>query len=505
MKYTLILILACVPLVGLTARSFVDAVIGPSHLEAAPLPDPDSHDDDSIKTAASLSESSLSAAKKKLGFVDQLAATNFWDMSAKDSLTGASDELKTVVEPLQQYVLGRQLVDQFAPLADQLAAERPVASDSIDAQRKKADTARGKIEEFDKKYGAKYVDAATGEKVRGAAALFELLDRRSAGFSMEVARLDLLISIAQSLRIAREDLDKGDYKGCVDFLAADPLNKATAPETLAEIERLRKQAHFGLDFAELGDRNKAGPRNRDLLSRGDDFLVKYAKMPTAVEEAKLSQVRQWREQLEADILCAELKNIDQLEPLLERAAAVVKHKAADAKHKEQARQAVTDWFATKGFPRMQPPADLAGKQEAWTKNGQRLFGYFDLPPGVEQWRYWKDANGFNVRDPLLGDREIPRGSFSQDPAVPKYVEWTTKYNTDIARLISQPSTKDQWQAFVEWCGQTDKELISYRNRRGVGVENEPDRSCASWSFREQAAVARIVIARWDQFEQVMRN
>jgi hypothetical protein len=504
MKYTLILFLACVPLVVLTGRSFVDAVLGSGHFAVAPSSAANAHDAE-VQKAALDSKSSGDAAGTDLLFVDQLAATSLWEMPAKQSWTSAGDELKAVVEPLQQFTLGRQLVDRFAPLADRLAARRPAASDSIAERREKAETARAKIEEFNKKYRAEYVDAASGEKVRGAAALFELLDRRSNAYTAEVAKLDLLISIAKSLPIARDDLDRGQYKECAELLAADPLDQATAPETLAEIELLRKRARFGLDLAELGSRNKAGPRDRDLLLLGDAFLAKYAKVPTAAEEAKLSQVRQWRDQLEADLLCDELKKIDELEPLLERAAAVVKHKARDAKHIEQARQAVTDWLATKGFPRMQPPADLAGKQEAWTKNGQRLFGYFDLPAGVEQWRYWRDAKGFNLRDPLLGDQEIPRSSFTQDPVVPKYVEWATQYNTDTARLISQPSTKEQWQSFIEWCGQTDEDLVSYRNRRGVGVDNEPDRSCASWTFSEQAAVARTVIAKWDEFQRVMRD
>jgi hypothetical protein len=504
MKYTLVLLLACIPLIVLTVWSVVEAMQEQNRARAATTATKPAQVAELIKTAAPLAREAKEQSDKSTPLVKQLADTNLWDPQPGNTPPATTADFIPVVAAIRQMTQACQLVDAFAPVADRIAKITASPGDTSQQRRKQAEAARQELANFHKTYRGAFIDSpAGGDQVRGAAALFELVNRRVNDLGGQIDGIDLSIRVADALRDARQALAAKKYSECLNMLSTDPLRQATDEATKRELATLRVQAQYGVDRQAFDQRRAVGPSDRNLLTRANDFLALYPKSPIESDSPSHDEIKQFRARLEVDLRTAELKNFRDLEPLLTEAAEIVKLPAASEQNKAAVRGAVGDWLLARGFPRLQPPADLLDKREAWTKKGDRLLGYFDLPPGVEQWRYWKSKQGFDARNPPVGDLQIPRDSFSEDPRTPRYVQWANTYNKDTADLVERPSTKNQWQNFIKWCDAADKELEAYRHQQGVGVTNEPDRSCAGWSFRPQALLAQKLIDRWDLYQRAM--
>ena len=206
-----------------------------------------------------------------------------------------------------------------------------------------------------------------------------------------------------------------------------------------------------------------------------------------------------RDDLTLAITIADLANPPDLETLLSQAAAIFEQPGVDRATRTRVRAQAVEWLETKGFPRLDAPSDLFGKQEAITKNGQRKIGIFFLPAGAEQWRFWTDRE--NRKQRPRGDEQIARDSFERPPGAPQYVVWAQQYDDASTKLIREGGLQDDWQAFAEQCDSWQRELTAYRE--AWGVDDEPDRSCRKWSFLDAAATARTIVERWRQFEQIM--
>jgi hypothetical protein len=192
---------------------------------------------------------------------------------------------------------------------------------------------------------------------------------------------------------------------------------------------------------------------------------------------------------------------DRLRTLLREASLIIEAPDARTEDKQLARDAIANWLNSR-TPEKSVPDELRGLQEVLLKSGVRKIGIFYLPPGGEQYRYWKDVKRGATRNPLGGDEQYSKFNLVEGPTKLQYVQWADEYN-DAIRKLASGGTIQQWSSFADLCTALQKKLVEYRNRPGIGVETDPDRSFKDWEYNTQAEVARELLADWDLFQKVM--
>jgi hypothetical protein len=513
MKYIISLALSSLPLAVLTSLSIVAAVTNsrPNSVDESRNDDDGGSSKPTAGTPAvhELIEQTRGQNQRDPPLVHELAEVNLWDIQAVDVSSGdenrtRSEQLKTAIAAVRQSIRARQIVDRLSPVMDRVGHQQLAArGESLKRQQTTAEESARSIHELlNGEQHADDVDSSGNERVPGAAAVLQLVERRVENFDQQGRALGRLIEIEVALRDAGQAFDGGDYDRCLGMLAKPPLAAADSKQTLDTIAQLRQRAEYCRDWQKSMATTQSLAASRSTLRLLDSFLSLHPQALHNNEAKKHREITQRRDQLEADILVAELKDVTKLETLLDNGSALV-HRLPEKK--EEIQQIVDKWLTIRGFPAIECPADLRGKQEAWTKNNQRLLGYFRRPPNVDQWRYWRDLEGFKESKPPLGDEHIPSGSFNKDPAVPKYVQWADAYRDQIGALAKPTASRSQWTEFVKWSTAAQKELGEYQNQQGIGISEEPDRSCAAWSFQDAASFAQGVLNRWEEYQTIMAN
>lgn len=483
MRYALILFLACLPLAGLTAWSFVEA-LGPTVPAESVLPAP------ALAASRKLASDTATATAAEQPLLRALERTDLLAAKPRELSAGENARLKRLIDAWRTSQEARTLAARYAA-----AAPLPLDDDaSLSARRVHTEDTLARLREF----VADQRKASAGQ-LAGAEALFKLLDQRSKKLQGELAGYRRQDNMLASLQQASDDLDAGRYDECLAILASDSLNGMREGEAGARAQLLRKRAEYRQAGEALLARQPGGEADRQLYHAVESFLQRHPNPPAPTEAKLQAQLARKSDDLRLAVAIADLANPPDLETLLVQAAEIVAHEQVDDATRKRARARVVDWLLSKGFPRLEPPEDLLGKQEAVTKNEQRKIGIFFLPPGAEQWRYWTNRRD-RERQPR-GEEQIPRDSFRQPPAAPMYVTWAQGYNEQTARLIKQGGGRSDWQEFARRCDEWQKELTAYREK--WGVTEEPDRSCRSWTFLDAAATARTVVDRWRQFEQIL--
>ncbi len=483
MRYMLILVLACLPLVGLTAWSFFEA-LGPTEAldAAATAPNLDASRQLATDTA-------IEAAAAQL-LVRELERTDLLAEQRRELPAETAESFKRLAEAWERTQQARALAAKYA------GAMPPALDDGAPASalRTYAEDSLARLRGFT----AAEREGAAGQ-LPGVETLFKLLDERGKKLQAELARYRRDDNILAALQQAADDLDAGRYEACLAILAADPLDGVREGEVGARAQLLHKRAEYRQAGETLLGRQPAGQADRELYQAVDSFLQRHPNAPAPTEAELHARLARKRDDLQLAVAIADLANPPDLDTLLAQAAAIVGDERLDRATRQRIRAQVVEWLLSKGFPRLEPPADLLGKQEAVTKNDQRKIGVFFLPPGAEQWRFWSNRRDREQRP--RGDEQIPRDSFRQSPITPMYVAWAQEYNDLTAKLIKQGGGRSDWQEFARRCDELQQELAAYREK--WGIDEEPDRSCREWSLLDAAATARTVVERWRQFEQVL--
>lgn len=483
MRYALLLFLACLPLAGLTAWSFVEA-LGPTVPAESAKPAPD------LAASRKLARDTETAVAAEQPLLRALERTDLLAAKRRELTAAENARLKRLVDAWETSEAARALAARYAA-----TAPPPLADDaSLSARRTHAEDSLARLREF----VADERKASAGQ-LAGAEALFKLLDERGKKLQVELAGYRRQDNMLASLQQAADDLDAGRYDECLAILASESLSGVRDGDAGARAQLLRKRAEYRQEGEALLARQPSGEADRPLSQAVESFLQRHPNPPAPTEARLQTQLAKKADDLRLAVAIADLANPPDLETLLVQAAAIVAHEQVDDATRKRARARVVDWLLSKGFPRLEPPEDLLGKQEAVTKNDQRKIGIFFLPPGAEQWRYW--ANRRDRERQPRGDEQIPRDSFLQPPAAPMYVAWAQEYNEQTARLIKQGGDRSDWEEFARRCDEWQKELTAYREKWGVA--EEPDRSCREWTFLDAAATARTVVDRWRQFERVL--
>ncbi|HUY87906.1 MAG TPA: hypothetical protein VMV10_04140 [Pirellulales bacterium] len=483
MRYLLILILACLPLVVLTIASFVEAFGPEPPLDAAAQ-------DAQLAEARKLAADTAQAAAAEAPLVEALAKTDLLARQPHALPATESDTLGAIVETWKRSEHARSLaMNCLTALPPPVEDDAPAA-----ARRRGADLAARRLQDF---LAAEREPAATHGL--GADTFFKLVAERSKRLENEVAQYKREDNIASALDQAADDLNAGRYEACLALLASEPLGGLHEGDVGERVDALRKRAEYRQAAEELISRRPDGEADRDLKRAIESFLRRYPTPPSPAEADLRTQLLHRRDALTLAITIAELADPPDLETLLVQAAAIFEQPGVDEATRQRVRAQAVEWLDAKGFPRLEPPTDLIGKQEAITKSAQRKIGIFFLPTGAEQWRFWTDREHRKLRP--RGDEQIARDSFDRPPGTPQYVVWAQQYNDASAKLIRQGGSRDDWQDFARQCEAWEQELTSYRE--AWGVDEPPDRACRRWSFLGAAATARTIVERWRQFEQVL--
>ncbi|HEX5446010.1 MAG TPA: hypothetical protein VFW87_19445, partial [Pirellulales bacterium] len=414
--------------------------------------------------------------------------TGLFDTLSPELPPPASPSLVKGVERWRQSEAARRLVKKYADLGLAL----PAADSSPVVRRQRAEQGLTKLRAFTEQ-------RTNFAKVDGADDFFALLDHKAAQLENEIARYQQQDKVGDALALAIDDLNRGRYDACLKQLDVAPLSQAADADVVEQLRTLRKRAEYLRAYEELASRTTGGPADRDLYNDLQTFLRRWPDPPTPAEADQQAKTEARRDRLKMELTVASLGQATNMDSLLEAAAKIVGDNRLADGVKQDARRQVNQWLLDRAFPRLEPPDDLLGKQEAVTKSGQRKIGIFFLPPGAEQWRFWTDRK--HRQTAPRGDEQISRDGFEQPPSTPQYVTWAQAYDDQTAKLVREGGSKTDWQQLADQCESWEKDLAAYRER--WGLDDEPDRSCRDWTFRDAAATARSVLRHWDEFMQVL--
>jgi hypothetical protein len=480
MRYLTLLLLTCTPLATLTGWSLWRATSGPAQLDAAAQAD-------NLDTAKKLAEETTARVDTISPVVRELTQTNL--LAARPDILSAEPHktpLGAVVQGWRASVDARRLVRKYADLN----LTSPPADAPPAVRRKLAQSRLDKLREFAKAERSNFSEAGD---------FFSLLDHRAAELESEIAQFASQDLIDEARAQAIDDLNRGRYDACLKALDSAVLAQVTDPELVEQMRTLRKRAEYRRDFSRLDARRPAGAADRDLYNAIGEFLRTYADPPTPAEADLQAKLEARHARLETELAVASLDEVTDLDALLVRASRIVGDTQIEETIRQKARRQVVEWLERQGFPRLQPPDELFGKQEAVTKSGQRKIGIFLLPAGAEQWRFWTEKS--HRERARQGDEQISRDSFESPPATPRYVSWADDYNAESEKLIREGGGKADWQQLADRCQTWQKELVAYRQQ--WGIDQDPDRACRGWTFLDAAATARSVLRHWDEFKQLL--
>jgi hypothetical protein len=478
MRYLLILVVACSPLAALTGWSLWQAATA----QSSPVPDLDQPDAAAIvKRSNGIAEQ----AKEKSDLVKSLAEIDLLETGGQELPDAVDDKLKTA---WHASTLARRLAAQYAKAGP--INFSPEASTA--ARRREAETSLARLREFISTERQNYVG-----KLHGAEEFFVLLDRRTRQIEEEIGSYRRQDQMAEAEAAAKNDLDQGRYDACLKRLDSDPLAQAADPDQADRLQLLHKRAEYRRAWEEI-DRQGTSTADSDLFNEMQSFLRKYPDPPSSAERDLQTQLERRRDRLKSEISVHVLDQARDLDTLLAEAAQIIANKQIEEPIKRHARHQVTEWLYAH-LPKIEAPSSLLGKQEAVTKSGQRKIGMFFLPPGAEQYRFWTDRRNRSERP--RGDEQIPRGALEQPPGKPQYIVWAEQYKDRLSALVHESASRADWQQFADDCDAWQQQLVAYREQ--WGIDDDPDRSCREWSFRDAASLAHSLLRRWSQYEEIV--
>jgi len=512
MRYLGILVLTCLPLATLTARSlFVSVDVAPSGDDVVDLKPPRELAEQRKKQV----QSDESLVKDLPGLIAKRADGRLPD----DTPRAGTESLNDVVGKLRQAQPAYDLLREVKDL-------RLVRSSWLDHKsrqergewREQAESQRTRIQGF------LQANEETFRNVSGAQEVFDLFRHRVAELAAEIDVLD------EYLRFL--DLwSNADYRACVgvlDGISTDRIREPDIATRIQELVRSQKElAVFIADFFELVEvvrKLQVAPNEfqseqarmaiegcNQGLTAISSFLREHPRPPRPSCEPHHEFVRQEQKRLESQLaggqallralvtIETDISNLGEARslPELRTLAAAIQQRsqtlartvtggqAFEDRVNELVRVAIPVWLTTKGFPRKGPAdrlAQLKGPprdphQEAVVTNQERLIGRFVAPrPGLTVWRYYP------WNEPLVGPGEtILPFREGDEPATPKYVQWAEYYNYTSEELSTRCATRGDWLDFLTHCETMEQQLQQYRTNSWA-AEPEPDSWFEHWTF-----------------------
>jgi hypothetical protein len=346
------------------------------------------------------------------------------------------------------------------------------------------------------------------ETIPGVSRYFQALDRWVELLEQKVHDSKERQVIEEAIRAASNLLTSArgqeTEEECLRMLNSEPLNSVRDPVLQVDVNRLRKEIQYRLSCRQILEKKPRVAADREILKVYDDFLQLHPKAPTAKEGRAHEMVLQRRAKLHFEVAMEDLTHVSELENLLAGAFDLLREASGDQGAKVRVRSQVKNWLRVTGLPETQLPECLLGREEAVTKNGRRLIGYFylpDGPKGLVQWRYWASSEGRKPRP--RGDEQIAQEDFAESPAEPRYVRLARESNDLRQKLIRANGSKAEWQSGGTDLQRMQKDLTAYRER--WGHEEEADKSCRDWTFEPQIEYIRQIIHDWDRFRELCED
>jgi hypothetical protein len=489
MRYILTLLAACAPLACLSAWSVV--CLFRDRPASADVREIDCEE-----------ATKLTAEVNSLVQGDEAAARQWGQLDVFDSRSDKLAEANSpsavhVVESWGQVAAANDLVAQVAKALD---PPEPVANDSAKPR------IQSQLDALQALIGQQRTSAPG--TIAGSERFFQALDSRVDQLKQDARALEERRAIEKALQAATDLLKSAqkreEEEECLRMVNTDPLNSVADPELRAEVSRLRNEVQYRLSWRKLLEKKPRLVADRELLREYDDFLQRYPHAPTGQEKRAHEMLRQRRGKLHVEVALENLARVTELENLLAGAGKLLHDDNADQNAKTSVRTQVKNWLLATGLPENGSPDCLLGREEAVTKNGKRLIGYFYLPEGpksIVQWRYWisRENREANPR----GDRQIPQEDFAESPAEPKLLRLARKYDELRHKLIRAIGSKEEWQSGCIELQRMQKDLSDYHSR--WGYDEEVDKACRAWTFEPQIQTLRQLVDNWDQFRAIFED
>lgn len=501
MKYTLLLFLACTPLMWLTGRSFADLLTKPDDDATAKQTEVVPIDTAPSVELVTKTKKYVTAGQK---VIKPIAGSDLLNNRpvAPAELDAAEQaeypELHAITVACKQSQNGRELVrtvSQLAPV-DQL---QPQGADHS-AERERWIKSRG--DELAKRSAAGLValrDAVSGEDL-----IFEILDKRAEVLKKSSEEIKKLREVLAKLKEATDAFEARKDDECLKCLGEEPLKSYNDdPKIVSQLQELRKQSQYRVDLRIIAAYAPQSPHTTDQLVKYDSFLSQYPKAVLAEEDASHSQIKRARERLQIDVYLDQWGDPRALEDVLRRIEATLRLPGLTSDDKKVLTKRVVAWLEKYGIPERYPPVCLLGMSEGVTSRSERVVGVIRLSAAGNEWLFWSTVAAAKNLQKLDGERRFAKDYFAEGPDKPKFTYWSGEYTDLRKQLLEDVGAKDRWNAFVRFCETTDVAMVEYREKWGV-LEEKWDKECRDWTFKPQAKVAQQVLDNWDRFYVLFR-
>lgn len=483
MKSFLILMLGCVPLGALTARSFVELTRVDERFQL-PL------EDASRRDAPRLSVETRAQLETDRPLVRELAQADLFGAEPIPGLASApaTSNLKSLGESWPKWIRARTMVTAV------LEVEQTAAAAELEQLQEASGQLKALIAEYER------------SPPRGSQRLLRLLGRRRSTLQRRISRRELQRNGLALVERARTAFQPYHYEECMaicDQLLADYVEVLDA-SILGKVRVLKTRARFWSDAERLDRQLPAAttPAMRVAALRG--FLDGYSspKARTASEVQVLQQREQELRALESRIQAAEQSRTgtrriaefheDLPEGFPQRLAGaleILEEYPVEAV-KRRVRDDVRRWLAELVPEKsLQEPPDL---RETETTGNRVVRGFFREVKGIDG-----GVSGYKcypTHEELLHPRSAvgiyPVDSLLAAPAASVLRRCAERFNRARQQWLDRPHDRQTWTQLAELCDRLEDELRRYRDK--PGSSREP------LSFAEDAALLQHLSEELDQ-------
>jgi hypothetical protein len=478
-RYLIILVCACTPLVALIGRDYVDMAAAPGASAVEP-----EHPSKDVQPAEAAAAAKTSALRDR-DMVRQMIDPDALAREVGDSRQGLAPLMADVTTARRAC---RAAVD-FLEKAGQLPL-KPIAWKSTDTPGWLAE-----LEAQVKALRAFLADNASADGIRRK-------DQFLGWLREQIAEVEAEREVVRILQEARSTWSNSQYaeyyRKCATMDVSRIRNTETRQWLQSRLAYAKGVALYCEDKRQL-ETEIAAELAKDAslldeaevtrqLERINTFLERHPAAPVADMQAFQGSVarrqadlfRRLRfdeRQAQLSKELARLNNTTSLPQLLKQAFGLaLKLNNGDEHLWKSGRETIAHWLANTAFPTKRLPDTLPGHLEALTKDGRRKIGEFAKSPEGERWRFWRWDGPKDRQAHPDGEEQV---EIIAPPDTPKYVRWADRFNSESRKLAAK-ATRQEWLAFLHVCEEMQNQLQEYR--RLWGTDQEPDRSCAQWSF-----------------------
>jgi uncharacterized protein (DUF1684 family) len=486
MKYFLVYLFACAPLLGLTIYSALPDSVQPAPEVAAPLGGQTEHDAKAAEYARSrASDDAVAMHEFRSG-----------DLLGRGAISG-SDGLRTptptvnVLNAWRGFDRTRQVMLQY-----------PIKGSSRETER---------LEGFVRSLTAR--PGAGGRFIR----ILEVAQRRLSDAVTDSARgaSERLADVA--FKHAQAAFDDARYKDCIGrctALAGEITAGGFKNLTTEQVFALRDRAQYRLDWAKIatpapGEKDDAWrARIETFLADRDEPAYAEEKQLHANLRGKLDDVRRAvgiarsRQQVEQAIRLLDRRQIARVDKLVAGGESVLgmlgqmkaRKDITTAESQSFERETVgriRTWLQNTFTRKKTTTSERADMQEVTKKDGSLLRGYFILYEN-KFYRHYKSRSAATKGSGSWTKLEL--AALADKPRLAMQWRCIARYDAYAARGIRTFPTQKAWQSRLALAQQLDAELAEYRKIPGANP--------GAFSFKPEAEMAQQILTHWDRLESL---